>query len=152
MSEEAARKLLLREVYDHIRKGILEYDARMYHGELINLDELTLRIRARSLSSFSQYLDLITKDDDMPNRNLFQDEKTKTKVIKALHGQADLDFDQVISALERLEEAGILFAEEPEKTERGPRKKNADGTEIAEDGEVEGTKQDTPPVDPPVQQ
>lgn len=141
---DAEHKLLNMELYDHIRKVIIEYDVRIYHGELINIDELTRRTRARILGSFQQYIHLTRKENDVPNRNLFQDEKTKTKVIKALHGKEDLSFDQVISALERLEEAGILFAEEPEKTERGPRKKNADGSESDEP--------ESPVVDSPVQQ
>jgi hypothetical protein len=55
----------------------------------------------------------------MPNAVTYSDEKTPVKVIKALVGSNDLELDQVLAAMERLQAAGILFREEPEA--RAPR-------------------------------
>ena len=55
----------------------------------------------------------------MPNAVAYSDEKTLPKVYRALAGNGDLEFDQVLAAVERLQEAGILLREEPEA--RAPR-------------------------------
>lgn len=57
----------------------------------------------------------------MPNGVTYSDEKTNNKVIRALMGDKDLDFVQVMDAIDRLQEAGILFREEVETRPRGPR-------------------------------
>lgn len=88
----------------------------------------------------------------VPNRTVYTDDKTTTLVLKALAGDGELDFGQVLSALERMQAAGIQFGLEIEARKLGPRKKNADGTESDEPDAPEGTKQDTPQIDPPVQQ
>ena len=139
-------------LYLHIRGTILEYDARMYRGELINIDELTRRTRARILQEFRHHN--TEKDNDMPNSVSYSDESTITKVYTALASNGEMSFPDALAVVNRLQNAGILFREKAEEQTRGPRKKNADGTETSdpEDQSVEGTKQDAPVVDPPVQQ
>lgn len=59
----------------------------------------------------------------MPNEVTYSDEKTQTKVLKALFGEGALDFDQVLRAIERMQAAGIIFREPVESKPRGPRTK-----------------------------
>jgi hypothetical protein len=47
----------------------------------------------------------------MANEVSYFDETTMTKVLKALHGENDLDFTQTLDAVNRLQNAGILFRE-----------------------------------------
>lgn len=55
----------------------------------------------------------------MPNAVTYSDEKTLPKVLRALMGNDDLEFNQVMGAVDRLQAAGILFREEAEA--RAPR-------------------------------
>lgn len=96
----------------------------------------------------------------MPNGVTYSDEKTNNKVIRALMGNNDLDFQQVMDAVERLQEAGILFREEPETRVLGPRK-SRDGSESQENNETQdnrykagesySTTEDVPRDSPPLQ-
>lgn len=147
-------ELFAEKLYRYIRETVLEYDARIYHGELINIDELTRRTRTRILDAFIDYINEIEKDNNMPNSVSYSDESTITKVYTALAGNGEMSFPDALAVVNRLHSAGILFREKAEEQTRGPRKKNADGTDTSdpEDQSVEGTKQDAPVVDPPVQQ
>lgn len=89
------------------------------------------------------------KENLMPNSVSYSDEGTVVRAMTAIAGDGDLNMAQLMGVLNRLNEAGILFREAAEEKPRGPRKKNADGTDAAPvEGEDFGNEQGM--VQPPV--
>jgi len=81
----------------------------------------------------------------MPNEVTYVDEATQTKAMRALFGNGDLNFDQVLAVIERLQTAGIILREPVESKPRGPRTKaqvEQDAADALQAGIVES------PVDP----
>ena len=65
----------------------------------------------------------------MPTGVTYHDEKTINEVYTALFGNNDMDFPQVLAAVSRLQNAGILFRKDvPEelRPSRGPRTPKGD--------------------------
>lgn len=80
----------------------------------------------------------------MPTAVTYEDNKTITKVMKALAGQDDLDFAAVLSAVERLQSAGILFREEVPDSLRPKRRNPSDlDGEKSPDGAVDPRTSDS---------
>lgn len=89
------------------------------------------------------------KENLMPNSVSYSDEGTVVRAMTAIAGDGDLNMAQLMGVLNRLTEAGILFREAAEEKPRGPRKKNADGTDAAPvEGEDFGNEQGA--VQPPL--
>lgn len=97
----------------------------------------------------------------MPNEVTYVDEGTQTKAMRAMFGNGDLDFDQVLGILERLNSAGIILREPVESKPRGPRtraqveqdnadaaeKRLLDGTVTSPNGLTEASEANLPTVD-----
>jgi hypothetical protein len=84
----------------------------------------------------------------MPNAVTYSDEKTLPKVYKALFGNNDLAFEQVQGAIDRLQEAGILFREDVPVELRAARRSVTELQQASADSlpTPDEPAQDSPPI------
>lgn len=136
---------LLRDViYGCIQEAMDIERIRSRNHVLISDSQMAVKATKRIVAAIQlrETINVLRKKAEMPNSVSYSDEGTVVRAMTAIAGDGDLNMAQLMGVLNRLTEAGILFREAAEEKPRGPRKKNADGTETDEPL-TEGTKLET---------